>query len=146
MNKELIKAMAGAIREIKGENGESRIKHIDLWNRQVEFLDQEVPFPRPAVFFEFGEILWDGLNCGRGVVYRGKCPVILHIVTDWSGQVGLDEKQLEDLELPDIIASALEGLKGEGFDSFQRYSSIPNHDHEEVVETVERFTVNISKE
>ena len=137
--------MAGAISEIKDENGDSRIKHIDLWNRQVEFLDQEVPFPRPAVFFEFGETVWESLNCGRGVVYRGKCPVILHIVTDWSGYGGLDDRQLEDLELPDIIASALVDLKGDGFDSFQRYSSIPNHDHDELVETVERFTVKISK-
>lgn len=138
--------MAGAIRDILDEQGEARIKHIDLWNRQVEFLDQEVPFPRPAVFFEFGETVWEGLNCGKGVVYRGKCPVILHIVTDWSRQSGLDDKQLEDLELPDIIASALEGLKGEGFDSFQRYSSIPNHDHDDIVETIERFTVKVSRE
>lgn len=145
MNRDLVLKMAEAIRSIKDENGEPRIKHIDLWNRQVEFLDQELPFPRPAVFFEFGETVWEPLSSRAGLSYRGKCPVALHIVTDWSGLLGINEEQLKGLELSDLLAEALEGLRGESFDSFHRYSSVPNHDHDEIIETIERYSVKVSK-
>ena len=32
----------------------AEIKHIDLWNRNVEFIEQEEGWERPAVFVEFG--------------------------------------------------------------------------------------------
>ena len=32
------------------------IKHIDLWNHNVEFIEQEQQWSRPAVFVEFGAI------------------------------------------------------------------------------------------
>lgn len=28
-------------------------EHIDLWHDQVNYLDEELPFPTPAIFFEF---------------------------------------------------------------------------------------------
>ena len=40
------------------------IKHIDLWNHNVEFLDQEVPWNRPAVFIEF--VPWTGAETDAG--------------------------------------------------------------------------------
>lgn len=46
----------------------------------------------------------------------------------------------------DDIAPALEGLCGHGFDSMHRYSSIPNHNHEELVESIERYTVKLVQE
>ena len=40
------------------------IKHIDLWNHNVEFLEQEAPWPRPAVFIEFVPFKWHAVVPG----------------------------------------------------------------------------------
>ena len=45
------------------EGAERIIKHIDLWNHNVEFIEQEENWARPAVFVEFKPIKWAGM-CG----------------------------------------------------------------------------------
>lgn len=42
------------------------IKHIDLWNHNVEFLEQEEAWARPAVFVEFGVITWSPVGVPEG--------------------------------------------------------------------------------
>ena len=61
----------------------TEIKHIDLWNRNVEFIEQEEGWERPAVFVEFGSIQWKPIV--NGVEYRAEPQITLHIVTDWAG-------------------------------------------------------------
>ena len=61
----------------------AEIKHIDLWNRNVEFIEQEEGWERPAVFVEFGPIQWKPIV--NGVEYRAEPQITLHIVTDWAG-------------------------------------------------------------
>ena len=56
------------------------IKHIDLWNRNVEFIEQEAAWERPAVFIEFEPIHWTSIV--PGIEYRAEARVRLHIVTD----------------------------------------------------------------
>ena len=47
MRKELYRMLC---RELKAID---LIKHIDLWNHNVEFIEQEENWERPAVFVEF---------------------------------------------------------------------------------------------
>lgn len=69
-------------KELK-EVGGGLIKHIDLWNHNVEFIEQEENWERPAVFVEFCPIRWNAIV--DGVEYRAEPEVKLHIVTDWAG-------------------------------------------------------------
>ena len=69
-------------KELK-EVGGGLIKHIDLWNHNVEFIEQEENWERPAVFVEFCPIRWNAIV--DGVEYRAEPEVKLHIVTDWPG-------------------------------------------------------------
>lgn len=62
------------------EGAERLIPHIDLWNHNVEFIEQEENWARPAVFVEFCPIRWNALV--NGVEYRAEPQVNLHIVTD----------------------------------------------------------------
>ena len=62
------------------ENPQPIFKHCDLWNRQVEFLEQETPFQTPAVFVEFTNIEWRTLGQH---VQEADLTVRLHIVTPW---------------------------------------------------------------
>ena len=53
VSEERIKQMTEA-----GDTPDFAIKHFGLWNRQVEFIEEEAHFPMPAVFIEFGRLAW----------------------------------------------------------------------------------------
>ena len=109
------------------------IKHIDLWNHNVEFIEQEEQWERPAVFVEIATI-----NCapfqGRGL--RGKGLVRLHIVTDW-----MEGGQDAAWDLSYKIQSTLEGLSGECFNGMTLVAIDTNHNHEEILESIDSYEV-----
>ena len=112
------------------------IKHIDLWNRNVEFIEQEEGWERPAVFVEFGPIEWKPVV--NGVEYRAEPQVTLHIVTDWEDGP-FKEEALKMFDLPDKIHKRLANLEGETFGELDLARSLTCHDHEEIVETIEVY-------
>ena len=70
MRKELYNMLCKELKEVGG----GLIKHIDLWNHNVEFIEQEENWERPAVFVEFCPIRWNAIV--DGVEYRdglGRC-------------------------------------------------------------------------
>lgn len=151
MRKELYKAIADRLFLIASdgsmidpeaeEQPERLIKYVDLWNHNVEFLDEEQPWARPAVFVEFTPIVWDVIKPGRE--YRSKPVVNLHIVTDWAGDASagseLQDDALEVLDYSGIIHKALQGLEGEHFNRFDLAETHTNHNHEEIVESIEIY-------
>ena len=64
MRKELYAAIVAKLKQDVPEVG-----HIDLWNHNVEFIEQEEGWERPAVFVEIGTISWSPFH-GKGL--RGK--------------------------------------------------------------------------
>lgn len=76
MRKELFNAIKAKLTSDVPE-----VRHIDLWNHNVEFIEQEDGWERPAVFVEFGPIAWAQFQ-GKG--QRGKGVVNIHLVTDWA--------------------------------------------------------------
>ena len=102
------------------------IRHVDLWNHNVEFLEQEAPWPRPAVFVEFVPFKWRTVV--PGVEYRAQPMVNLHVVTDWA-----EQKNIGEFRLLDRIHELLAGLEGETFVEFDIDSSATNHNHEDIV-------------
>ena len=64
--------------EEAGKSPERAVKHIGLWNRQVEFITEEAVFPMPAVFVEFGKISWRHQADG---VQDADLTVGLHVLT-----------------------------------------------------------------
>ena len=72
MRKELYRLLCSELKAI------DLIKHIDLWNHNVEFIEQEENWERPAVFVEFCPIQWNAIVPGveycrlrRAAVPRG---------------------------------------------------------------------------
>lgn len=116
------------------------IKHIDLWNNNVDFIEQEEAWERPAVFVEFMPINW---NVVKGSAYRSDAEVRLHVVTDWSGSAAdgsvFKEESLEVLDLSKKIHQVLSGMSGENFRRFDLKQTVTNHNHEEIVENVEVY-------
>lgn len=109
------------------------IRHIDLWNRNVEFIEQEAAWERPAVFIEFLPIQWNAIAIGQE--YRAQVTVNLHIVTDWN-----DRHNIEQFRLLDAIHRLLAGMSGKSYAEFDLVSSTTNHNHEDIVENIETYS------
>ena len=124
------------------EGAERLIPHIDLWNHNVEFIEQEENWARPAVFVEFCPIRWNALV--NGVEYSAEPQVNLHIVTDWAGAASagseLEEEALEVFDLPELIHEKLSCMEGETFKVFDLEESQTNHNHEDIVESIEVYS------
>ena len=116
------------------------IKHIDLWNNNVAVLSGGAVWPRPAVFVEFETIEW---RQQQNRVRMADVAVRLHIVTDAISCNGHNDKRqhaaLAFLRLINKVNAAMQGLNGNNFASFMLTTSATNHDHAELVESVERY-------
>lgn len=123
------------------EGSERAIKYIDLWNHNVEFIEQEEQWERPAVFVEFQPIQWNAV--WNGVDYRATPAVNLHVVTDWQGSSAAGsewrEKSLEVFDLLDAMHLQLVNRKGKTFQVFDLVESRTNHNHEELIESIETY-------
>lgn len=67
----------------------------------------------------------------------------LHIVTDWEGSSAdgseLQEDALKVFDLPGLIHAQLAGLGGETFLELDLVESDTNHNHEDIVESIEVY-------
>jgi len=136
--------MTAGTTDSNGDVIEPLIRHIDLWNRNVEFADQDEAWERPAVFVEFLPIQWEGVKTTRTeYAYRCKGSLILHIVTDWHGATypssPFRDESLAMLDISEMIHGALVGASGESFSRLDLVNAASNHDHEELVEQIDTY-------
>ena len=135
MRKQIYKAICERISQQVPE-----VKHIDLWNNNIAVLSGGAVWPRPVVFIEFETIEW---RQQQNRVRMADIAVRLHIVTDAVSYNGsTDPKQdtaLAFLDLLNKVNAAMQGLRGENFAGFMLTTSATNHDHAELIESVERY-------
>ena len=125
------------LKQLTDPAGEPVIKTFDLWNEQVEFVEQEEVFDTPAVFIEFLPVKWTNLGGG---VQRAEATIRLHIVTPWNGKY----PRRQPVILQNLITSSIRsdridhhlfnimGSNGRTeFNMFRRTASSTNHNHEE---------------
>ena len=128
MRKELYTAIVAKLKQDVPEVG-----HIDLWNHNVEFIEQEEAWRRPAVFVEIGTITWSPFH---GKWLRGKGQVRLHIVTDW-----IEGGQDAAWDLSNKIHKVLSGLCGNSFNGMELVTTDTNHNHEDILESIDSYEV-----
>lgn len=135
--KEVYKELCKRLKAVQGVE----IRHIDLWNENIVYIEQEEGWERPAVFVEFGAIQWKAFAGDR--VQRGTFHVRLHIVTDWVGSAadGSDnqEEALEVFDLSEAIQAALQDMDGGVCSTLELVETHTNHNHEEIVESIEVY-------
>lgn len=136
MRTELFTTIAAKLAEI------GDIRHIDLWNHNVEFIEQEQPWPRPAVFIEFHPIAWRQLKPGNQFHTRAR--LSLHVVTDWQGPTNActlnhHPSPTNPFHLLDLIHRKLHRLAGKNFSHLNLVESQTNHNHDELVENIETY-------
>ena len=150
MLKHLYIAIEDRLKTITGADGSPLFRHFDLWNRQVEFVEQETPFQTPAVFVEFDKIQWRTMGDN---VQDADLTIRLHIVTPWYANTAADvgqqqrKKALAYLDLPTVVFQRLHGTHAQlatgGINTLVRTASAVNHDHERFVDSVEEYACNI---
>ena len=101
----------------------------------MEFIEQEDSWARPAVFVEFGPITWQPYVGGG---YRGEGCVRLHFVTDW-----LEGGQEATWTFIAQIRTAIDSMEGDSFYGLRLTETITNHNHEDILESIEVFSVKI---
>lgn len=136
MRKEIYKMLCERLGNIP------EIKYIDLWNHNVEFIEQEDNWERPAVFVELCPINWEATVAGMRYVTEAK--VNLHVVTDWLGSSAANSDQREEslivFDLLEKIHTALADVDGEHFKEFDISNSTTNHNHEDILENIETYS------
>lgn len=93
------------------------VKHVALWNHNVEF----------------GKIEWSPLSGGS---MRGRGLVSIHLVTDWA-----DGGHDAAFDLCRQVHAALDGLSGEDFNGIVLAETDTNHNHEEILESIDSYAV-----
>lgn len=125
------------------------VAHIDLWNQNVEYLEQESPFPTPAVFIEFAPIQWVRVQnpAYREEVVEADITLHLHVVTECRNPTyegsPYREEGLRVFDLLDEIARALYQCNRYGFRRFERTASTTNHNHEELREDIDTYSIHM---
>ena len=119
MKKQLYLAIKNRLKNIPGADGQPLFKHFDLWNQQVEFMEQETPFLTPAVFVEFLPMKWRTLG---NRVQDADLITRLHIVTEWHALTA-DNVPAEEQELALVYLDS-EAMKKDKLDQ-EAISDIP---------------------
>ena len=112
MRKELFNAIKAKLASDVPE-----VQHIDLWNHNVEF----------------GKIEWSPFQGGS---QRGKGLVTIHLVTDWA-----DGGHDAAFDLCHQVHTALDGLSGDDFNGMALVETNTNHNHEEILESIDCYAV-----
>lgn len=130
-----------AVKAIVDINGVRIINTVELWNSQLENLKEEIPFNFPAVFVEFGEVIWTtnqkppSLGSQGDIVGEQKgidSLVIIHIAFD-----PLDD---ETVSFPiispkiDKVYFAVQRLSGDFYSELLRVGERQDIDHDRVID------------
>lgn len=156
MDKNLYLEIIRTVATIKDHDDQPVIRHIDLWNRNIEFIDQDQPWQRPAVFVEFMPAQWQHLKPSPGTatrhIMKSQATLRLHVVTDWHTHPTTDTTPSRmaryhgDSTTPDrfdittLIAQAVMTISGDTFSHLLLTESAYSHDHEDIVEDILTFT------
>jgi hypothetical protein len=144
MRKQFYLDLVEKLHEVNTNDYPSEIKHFDLWNRQVEFLRKENPFSLPAVFVEFAPLSFTQLGQG---VQEADLTFRLHVVSATkaspSSKSNYQDAFLLHLDLLDDIHYCLHAWNTPYSGTCVRTQSIPNHDHEEIIEEIEIYQMKV---
>ena len=100
MRKFIYNSIVDKLKEQTNAEDKPIIKHFDLWNNNIEYIDEEQAFYTPAVFVEFQPIEWRHLPGG---VREAAINVVLHVITQrnmpTSGELQYAETSLDFFDL-----------------------------------------------
>lgn len=129
------------------------IKHLGLWNENMEELSGGLLFDTPAVFVEFAPVTFTG--SGQGIP-RAPMEIILHLVHKYTPEDPHQELEDGSYDRPDYLDDPLDyldlleqletapiGLSGNHFSGLQLVSSDLDHQHGELMHHLVTFVTGV---
>lgn len=130
------------------------VKHLGLWNENMEELSGGLLFDTPAVFVEFAPVTFTG--SGQGIP-RAPMEIILHLVHKYTPEDPHQELEdgsydrpdhlddpLDYLDLLEQLETAPIGLSGNHFSGLQLVSSDLDHQHGELMHHLVTFVTGVA--
>lgn len=144
MRKIIYNTIQNALLAILDGQGQPLVRHVDLFNNQLAYAQEEQPFYTPAVFVEFPDISWQHLDLG---IREAVISVNLHVVTD--SRDGHWEDAATRFDLLDQINAALHGLSysdedGNVMDALTLDTSSTDSDFDELQDNIEVYTTHVT--
>lgn len=144
MRKIIYQTISNALLAILDENQQPVINHVDLFNNQLLYAEEEQPFNTPAVFIEFRDIAWNVLPRGRR---EAVVTVNLHVVTD--SRLGRWADAVEVFDLLDQINAAIHGLtysdeNGKAMDALTCIASSTDSSFDELQDNIETYATHVT--
>lgn len=102
------------------------VEWVDLWHNQINFLEEEHPFPTPAVFLNFRtlDIQDTGLKVQQ-VRLQVDCFLFYETFADTYQGSSNQESALEFLQLLNDLYALLHGTSGENYSEMRRLAFNP---------------------
>jgi len=140
MRKQLFLAIVERLKERVKE-----VKFIDIWNEQIAVIQTGSTWPLPAVFIEFEPY---DVHQQANRVRTANVSIRLHIVTRAVAHNGSDDKRMAQalgiFDTIEHVTAAINGLAGDYFSSFMLINSATNHNHAELIESIETFVTRVT--
>ncbi|MDR1120054.1 MAG: hypothetical protein LBM08_03975 [Dysgonamonadaceae bacterium] len=149
MRKFIYNSIVDKLKEMIDKNSQPVIRHFDIWNNNITYLQDEQPFFMPAVLIEFQPIQWR--HQGNGV-REAAVTVMLHVLIQRNAPTQNNQKY-EDPGLCffDLLTDINRCLHGHsktsfnfGHDAVTATQSVTDHDFEEIQHHIEAFTCHVS--
>lgn len=112
----------------------SAIKHVDLWNNQIERENVEITFAYPAVFIEFANINYTDQTKG---VQSFEMDCLIHIV-----DVSYEKTNTNILQLKQNVNAYIQNFTQGYHTKMLRRNDQPNYDHTNVQEWITTYHIS----
>jgi hypothetical protein len=105
---------------------------------------EEQPFDFPAILIEYGDMNWRTLG---NRVQECELTVRLHVLTKWgypnANYSTAEYHALNSFDDIDKVVAGMQGFSTEYMNSWMRKTSITDHDHGEVIESIEEYACTL---
>jgi len=150
MRKFIYNSIVAKLQTITDQNEQPVIKHFDIWNNNIEYIDEEQPFNTPAVFVEFQPIEWRHMGGG---MREAAVNIVLHVITQHnmptaSGLLPYSAEAFDFFELLTAINACLHAHAKQSpafiHDSLTAVRSTTDHDCAELRHDTETFCCHVT--
>lgn len=146
MRKLLFLALVERLKLIVDTRKQPVFRHFDLWNNQLQHLQEEKIFETPAIFIEFQPLQWKStgnnlrqaeLNFNLHIVYKTKALTAANSSTQ--------TEALMRFELADAIHKQLRGWSPDRTycGTIAGTASVTDNDHDQLIADVEEFKCQV---
>ncbi len=119
--------------------------HFDLWNQQLDYLDEEQPFNTPAVFIEFMPIKWRQQS---QALRDATVTIRIHVVTRRNiptyNNAAYGSEALNFFDLLSAVNLCLHGHKGDNFGTLTGTVSETDNNFDELMHSIEQYETMVT--